>query len=211
MFTRLLLMLILVVSPFACSAGGSKPAVDGRDPAEQELTTIRVLVWNLWHGGNDVDEGPEKILALIRKTKADICLLQESYDINGDRPKTGEWLAKELKWNQYQGKSTHLCVLTHFPIKEKYFHAVWHGVGALLDLGGGREAKIAALGIRLRRWVSFHGVALNVDPELAHYAGIVPCGERGHGVISLAALGVEVTMSEVDAALKRCFEKHFGR
>ncbi len=74
-------------------------------------------------------------------------------------------------------------------------------------LGG--EDKIAALGIRLRHWVSFHGVALNVDPDLSHYAGIVPCGIREHGVTSLARLGVQATMGQVDQALRQCFGEVF--
>ncbi len=154
MTIRSLLILILVVSPVAFSADDSKQAAEVRVQSDQELTTIKVLLWNLWHGGNDVDKGPEKILELIRKTGADICLLQESYDINGDRPKAGAWLAKELKWNQYQGKSTHLCVLTHFPIKEEYFHATWHGVGAWLDLGGGRELIAYSTWIDYRNYLS---------------------------------------------------------
>jgi lipoyl(octanoyl) transferase len=88
-------------------------------------------------------------------------------------------------------------------------------VGIWVDLGrhGGRpgeEAKIAAIGVRLRRWVSYHGVALNVRPNLEHFAGIVPCGIRGHGVTSLAALGLPADMAEVDRALKAAFFEVFG-
>jgi lipoyl(octanoyl) transferase len=72
------------------------------------------------------------------------------------------------------------------------------------------EDKIAAIGIRVRRWVTFHGLALNVAPDLGHFSGIVPCGVSGHGVTSLAALGIDATMAEVDAALRRCFEPIFG-
>lgn len=72
------------------------------------------------------------------------------------------------------------------------------------------EDKIAAIGIRLRRWVSFHGIALNVEPDLSHYDGIVPCGVRGHGVTSLVDLGLPVTMADVDLALQRSFERVFG-
>ena len=76
--------------------------------------------------------------------------------------------------------------------------------------GAGAEDKIAAIGIRVRRWVTFHGIALNVDPDLEHFSGIVPCGVRGHGVTSLADLGVPVSMAEVDAVLRREFEALFG-
>lgn len=73
-----------------------------------------------------------------------------------------------------------------------------------------REDKIAAVGVRLRKWVSFHGVSLNVEPDLAHFGGIVPCGIREHGVTSLVDLGLPVSMDEADAALKAAFERVFG-
>ena len=74
-----------------------------------------------------------------------------------------------------------------------------------------REDKIAAIGVRLRKWISFHGMSLNVEPDLTHFSGITPCGitEDGLGVTSLAGLGLTVTMSEVDAALRRSFENVF--
>jgi lipoyl(octanoyl) transferase len=78
------------------------------------------------------------------------------------------------------------------------------------DKGPDAEEKIAAVGIRLRRWVSFHGIALNVAPDLSHFAGIVPCGIRDRGVTSLADLGVDVSMAEVDRVLRREFEAVFG-
>ena len=71
------------------------------------------------------------------------------------------------------------------------------------------EDKIAAIGVRVRRWVTYHGVALNVDPELDHYRGIVPCGIAEHGVTSLTRLGVAATMSEVDTALRATFAEIF--
>lgn len=83
-------------------------------------------------------------------------------------------------------------------------------VGVWVSLGGEKEAKIAALGIRVRRWVTFHGVSLNVAPDLSHYDGIVACGVPEHGVTSLEALGVQVDMSEVDAVLKEKFNALFG-
>jgi len=73
-----------------------------------------------------------------------------------------------------------------------------------------REDKIAAVGVKLRRWVSFHGISLNVEPDLAHFAGIVPCGIREHGVTSLVDLGLPVTMDEADAALRESFVEVFG-
>jgi lipoyl(octanoyl) transferase len=78
------------------------------------------------------------------------------------------------------------------------------------DQGADREDKIAAIGIRMRKWVSFHGMALNVDPELEHFGGIVPCGVTSHGVTSLVDLGLPVTLADVDLTLKRTFEDAFG-
>ena len=72
------------------------------------------------------------------------------------------------------------------------------------------EDKIAAIGIRLRKWVSFHGIAINLEPELEHFTGIVPCGITGHGVTSLVDLGLPVTMDDLDIALKAAFEEIFG-
>jgi lipoyl(octanoyl) transferase len=73
-----------------------------------------------------------------------------------------------------------------------------------------REDKIAAIGVKLRRWVSFHGISLNVEPDLTHFSGIIPCGVTQHGVTSLVDLGLPVTMDEADAALKASFESVFG-
>jgi lipoyl(octanoyl) transferase len=76
--------------------------------------------------------------------------------------------------------------------------------------GWSREDKIAAIGVKVRRWVSFHGISLNVEPELDHFGGIVPCGIAEHGVTSLVDLGVPATMDEADAALKTSFRRVFG-
>jgi lipoyl(octanoyl) transferase len=80
------------------------------------------------------------------------------------------------------------------------------------DKGAGHEDKIAAIGVRLKRWVSFHGIAINVEPELAHFSAIVPCGvsDPRFGVTSLVDLGHPVGMTEVDIALRRAFEEVFG-
>ena len=73
-----------------------------------------------------------------------------------------------------------------------------------------REDKIAAIGVKLRKWVSFHGISLNVEPDLSHFDGIVPCGVTEHGVTSLVDLGLPVTMDEADAALRASFQRVFG-
>ncbi|KRR21628.1 lipoate--protein ligase [Bradyrhizobium lablabi] len=80
------------------------------------------------------------------------------------------------------------------------------------DKGAGYEDKIAAIGVRLRRWVSFHGIAINVEPNLSHFSAIVPCGvvDPRYGVTSLVDLGLPVTMEDVDVALRRAFEDVFG-
>ena len=76
--------------------------------------------------------------------------------------------------------------------------------------GTPREDKIAAIGVRLRKWVSFHGLSINVEPDLSHYDGIVPCGISDHGVTSLVDLGLPVTIEDVDVALRRTFDIAFG-
>lgn len=75
---------------------------------------------------------------------------------------------------------------------------------------GENESKIAALGIRVRKGISFHGISINLNPDLEHFSGIVPCGVADHGVTSFAALGLKTTMAELDAALRKNFEKIFG-
>ncbi len=85
-------------------------------------------------------------------------------------------------------------------------------VGIWIDRGGGREDKIAAIGVRIRHWVTMHGVSLNLDPALEHFAGIVPCGVLGpgYGVTSLHDLGILASMAELDMALKAAFSEVFG-
>ncbi|MDI1288265.1 MAG: lipoyl(octanoyl) transferase LipB [Reyranella sp.] len=77
--------------------------------------------------------------------------------------------------------------------------------------GSPREDKIAAIGVRIRHWVSFHGLSINVEPDLSHYAGIVPCGIAEHGVTSLVDLGLPVTLADLDTALAETFVEVFGR
>lgn len=97
--------------------------------------------------------------------------------------------------------------LAHFDVKGERREG---RIGIWVDHGGGREEKIAALGIRLRKWVSFHGISINVNPDLEHFSGIVPCGIKQHGVTSLAALGKDVSLSDVDIALRAAFERVFS-
>jgi len=83
-------------------------------------------------------------------------------------------------------------------------------VGVWVTHNDGREEKIAAIGVRLKKWVSFHGISINVNPDLSHFGGIVPCGISDPGVASLASLGKDVTMAEVDVAIRNSFEAIFG-
>jgi len=81
---------------------------------------------------------------------------------------------------------------------------------ARYDSGLDGDAKIAAIGVRLKKWVSFHGMSINVDPDLSHFAGIIPCGQAEHDVTSVKALNRDISMADLDAALKRNFEKIWG-
>jgi lipoyl(octanoyl) transferase len=83
-------------------------------------------------------------------------------------------------------------------------------VGVWVAREGGREDKIAAIGVRIRHWVSFHGLSINVEPDLSHYAGIVPCGIADRGVTSLVDLGLPVTLTDLDMALAETFDEVFG-
>jgi len=84
-------------------------------------------------------------------------------------------------------------------------------VGIWVDRGLGREDKIGAIGVRVRRWVTFHGISLNIDPDLSHFGGIVPCGISQYGVTSLWDLGHTPTRDEVDIALRHYFLEQFGK
>jgi len=80
----------------------------------------------------------------------------------------------------------------------------------VVDAATGAESKIGAIGVRVTRWVSWHGIALNVAPDLSHFGGIIPCGISAHGVTSLRALGVSAEMAAVDAALRTSWDEVFG-
>nr|WP_194212760.1 lipoyl(octanoyl) transferase LipB [Kordiimonas pumila] len=83
-------------------------------------------------------------------------------------------------------------------------------VGVWVERGAGREDKIGAIGVRIKQWVTFHGIALNVEPDLSHFNGIVPCGISEHGVTSLRDLGLAFTLDDVDILIKETFDKIFG-
>tara|TARA_B100001123_G_C14445559_1_gene684392 strand:- start:149 stop:538 length:390 start_codon:yes stop_codon:yes gene_type:complete len=83
-------------------------------------------------------------------------------------------------------------------------------IGVWVDQGCGRDVKIAAIGIRVRKWVTFHGISLNISPDLNMYEPIIPCGIREHGISSLHELGVPALMEDVDQVLLKNFQKIFG-
>jgi len=83
-------------------------------------------------------------------------------------------------------------------------------VGIWVDRGAGREDKIGAIGVRVRHWVTFHGISLNVEPDLEHYGGIIPCGIADQGVTSLVDMGLPLSMADVDLVLKETFAEAFG-
>ncbi|MGA0060774.1 MAG: endonuclease/exonuclease/phosphatase family protein [Planctomycetota bacterium] len=141
----------------ACSTSPERRVDTGTDG-------VRVLVWNVWHGGNDVDHGPEKIRDLVVETDADVVLMQESYDIDGDRPTTGRWLAAELGWNAYQHESPHLCVLSRYEMEETFFHHPWHGVGARLADPEGRCFLAWSIWLDYRAYLPWE---LRDQPEIA--------------------------------------------
>lgn len=83
-------------------------------------------------------------------------------------------------------------------------------VGVWVERDGGKEDKVAAIGVRVSQWVTYHGISINIDPDLSHFTGIVPCGIREHGVTSLADLGLTTKMPDVDTVLKEAFGEIFG-
>jgi lipoyl(octanoyl) transferase len=99
-----------------------------------------------------------------------------------------------------------IATLAEFGIKGE----IREGRVGIWVVNNGAEQKIGAIGVRVSRWVSWHGLALNLNPDLEHFSGIIPCGIREHGVTSLAALGVDISMATLDDALQRNFTTVFG-
>lgn len=154
------------------------------------LTPDRFPVFRTGRGGQYTYHGPGQRIAYVmldlttrrRDVRAFVCALED-------------WVIALLKRFGVTGE------------RRKSRIGVWV---ARPELGPNREDKIAAIGVRVRRWVTFHGLSLNVDPDLEHYSGIVPCGVQDHGITSLADLGVSVSMEEVDQVLREVFEDRFG-
>ena len=161
----------------------------GADPSDL-LAPDRFPVHRTGRGGQYTYHGPGQRVAYVM------------LDLNARRPDVRAFVADLERWI--------IGTLAAFTVRGERREdrvGVWV---TRPELGADREDKIAAIGIRMRRWVSFHGISLNVDPELDHFEGIVPCGVTGHGVTSLVDLGLPVTMADADIALRKAFEDVFG-
>ncbi len=150
------------------------------------LTPARFPVFTAGRGGQYTYHGPGQRVAYVM-----LDLQRRGPDLRAYIWRLEEWLIRTLARFGVQGERRA------------------GRVGIWVIKPDGSEAKIAAIGVRIRRWVSYHGVAVNLDPELEHFAGIVPCGIREFGVTSLADLGHKVSMTELDRALRATFETVF--
>jgi lipoyl(octanoyl) transferase len=164
----------------------------GTSARPEELIEARFPVHQVGRGGQFTYHGPGQRVAYVM-----LDLNRRKRDVRAFVATLEEWLIRTLARFSLRGERREDRV------------GVWV---RRPDKGDGHEDKIAALGIRVKRWVSLHGVALNVEPELSHFAGIVPCGvsAQRYGVTSLADLGIPVSMPEVDITLRATFEEVFG-
>jgi len=181
-------MVWLVEHPPLYTAGTSAKAADLLDGA-------RFPVFDAGRGGEYTYHGPGQRVAYVM-----LDLKRRREDVRAFVGALEEWIIRALAAFTVRGERRADRV------------GVWVARPDQPPLPDGRPAedKIAAIGIRLRRWVSFHGIAINVEPELAHFSGIVPCGVRGYGVTSLVDLGLPVTLPDLDVALKQAFAELFG-
>ncbi|RXX14223.1 lipoyl(octanoyl) transferase LipB [Brucella canis] len=163
--------------------------------AEDLLTPDRFPVFKTGRGGEYTYHGPGQRVAYVM-----LDLKRRREDVRAFVASLEQWIIETLAAFNIMGerREDRVGVWVVRPEKPR-----------LAD-GSMCEDKIAAIGIRLRRWVSFHGIAINVEPDLSHYGGIVPCGISEHGVTSLVDLGLPVTMGDVDVALGKAFESVFG-
>lgn len=156
------------------------------DPAEL-LTPDKFPVYDTGRGGKHTYHGPGQRIAYVM------------LDLKARKPDVRAYVHALEEWA--------ILTLARFAIRGERREG---RIGVWIELPGGQEAKIGAIGVRVRRWVTLHGLSLNVDPDLDHYAGIVPCGISDFGVTSLAALGQHVSMAEVDMALRDTFGDAFA-
>lgn len=154
---------------------------------EDLLGTSPLPVYETGRGGKYTYHGPGQRIAYVLQD-----LGQRDHDLRAHIWRLEEWLIRTLARFAVHGERRA------------------GRVGIWVVLPDGKEAKIAAIGVRVRRWVTFHGVALNVAPNLSHYQGIVPCGLAGYGVTSLAALGHHLPMAAIDQALHETFAPVFA-
>jgi lipoyl(octanoyl) transferase len=158
----------------------------GTSARDEDLLDARFPVYRTGRGGQFTYHGPGQRIGY-----AMLNLHQRTPDVRAYVRDLEQWLIETLALFNVKGERREGRV------------GIW-------VVRGEREDKIAALGVRIKRWVTMHGVALNVDPDLGHFSGIVPCGVRAHGVTSLADLGILVSTADVDVALKQSFKKIFG-
>lgn len=175
---------LLVEHPPLYTAGTSAKATD--------LLAARFPVFETGRGGQYTYHGPGQRVAYVM-----LDLKARRQDVRAFVSALEAWIIATLDAFNIRG----------FTDPERV--GVWV---ARPDKGAGYEDKIAAIGIRLRKWVSFHGIALNVEPDLSHFNAIVPCGirEQRYGVTSLFDMGLPVTMEDADVALKKAFTPIFG-
>jgi lipoyl(octanoyl) transferase len=161
----------------------------GTSAKDADLIAARFPVFRSGRGGQYTYHGPGQRVAYVM-----LDLKQRKQDVRLFVRDLEEWIIRALSEFDVVGERRN------------------DRIGIWVSHGDGTEDKIAAIGVRLRHWITFHGVSLNIDPELEHFSGIVPCGVREpqFGVTSLATLGIPATMAEVDAALRRSFETVFG-
>jgi lipoyl(octanoyl) transferase len=164
----------------------------GTSAGTDDLRETRFPVFKTGRGGQTTYHGPGQRVAY-----AMLDLKQRGPDVRRFVANLEEWIIRTLAAFNVRGerREDRIGVWVKRP-----------------DKGDSREDKIAALGIRVQRWVTLHGIAINVEPDLAHFSGIVPCGvsDQRYGVTSLADLGLTATMADVDMALRREFETLFG-
>ena len=176
----------LVEHPPLYTAGTSADRADLRAPG-------RFPTYDAGRGGQWTYHGPGQRTGYVMLDLGRAHGTVRSHDVRSYVHGLEEWLIRALDRFNVRGERREGRV------------GIW-----VADRAGGAEAKIAAIGVRVTRWVSWHGVALNVEPDLSHFTGIVPCGLRDHGVTSLHALGLPVTMAEADGALMAAWAEVFG-
>ena len=154
------------------------------------LTPDRFPVYRTGRGGQYTYHGPGQRVAYVM-----LDLQRRGPDIRRHVRSLEEWIIQTLGSFNITGERREGRV------------GIW--VDRSRNKGPGREDKIAAIGVRVRRWVTYHGISLNVDPDLSHFDGIVPCGVHGHGVTSLVDLGIPAALEDVDIALRQAWHEVF--